>query len=156
MSEMPSKHSMKIGQQNGEDMKYFQFLSLPRELRDAVYRKLLLPDYADHLCGYKIEPAILGVNRKINQEASKVLYHETKWIIFTMNHDTLPASLRFRRYPPLNRIHGSTLGKLTPVLLIHTAWMVVTSHCGKRPSICLSDLAYQFYMSFSSKIQEQN
>lgn len=53
------------------------FLSIPQELRDKVYEVLLTPDrysiqtHSDR--PYKLEPAILGVSKAINQQAIKVL-----------------------------------------------------------------------------------
>ena len=71
------------------------FTHLPRELRDQIYRELLLPDKtqvsrsARHTTrrlqsGNSLQPAILRVSKQMHREASMVLYKETKWVLFTM------------------------------------------------------------------------
>lgn len=61
-----------------------RFLSLPRELRDQIYRELLLEDVAwdEPQDRYNLQPAILRVNKLVNEEASCILYDENCWVLF--------------------------------------------------------------------------
>lgn len=65
-------------------------MDLPRELRDGVYRELLLP--TERLPNkkkrrYALQPAILRVCKQTYQEASRVLYKETNWVLVTSSED---------------------------------------------------------------------
>lgn len=66
--------------------KAFRILNLPRELRDQIYRELLL---ADKVCAatfkYALEPAILRVNRQVHKECIPILYEENTWVLITVN-----------------------------------------------------------------------
>ena len=57
---------------------------LPRELRDQIYRELLLQPigYGAARRRHKFETSILRVNKQIHQEASRVLYEENIWVVF--------------------------------------------------------------------------
>ena len=70
--------------------KPFRLMDLPRELRDDVYRELLLPrnvrckrvsDKKRRL--FSFQPAILRVCKQTYQESSRVLYKETNWVLIT-------------------------------------------------------------------------
>lgn len=67
----------------------FPAINLPRELRNKIYRELLVPekirDPKDQVPKYNLEPAILRVNRQINAEAAIVLYRENCWILFEIH-----------------------------------------------------------------------
>ena len=67
-----------------EDSNTVGFLDLSLELRDQVYRELLYQPIgygAARRC-HKFETSILRVNKRINQEASRVLYEENAWVVF--------------------------------------------------------------------------
>ena len=57
---------------------------LPRELRDQIYREILLQPigYGAARRRHKFETSILRVNKQIHQEASRVLYEENAWVVF--------------------------------------------------------------------------
>lgn len=66
----------------------FSFLRLPREIRDQIYRELLLNTFPliVHLrraytfeAGTRPYPAILQTNRQVHDEAAAVLYGENTW-----------------------------------------------------------------------------
>lgn len=61
---------------------YFRILDLPRELRDRVYRELLITEKArvKGQQGYSLTPSILRVNKQVHVETSRVLYEENTWI----------------------------------------------------------------------------
>ncbi|KAF2200858.1 hypothetical protein GQ43DRAFT_432132 [Delitschia confertaspora ATCC 74209] len=75
----------------------FPFECLPRELRNKVYRELLIlnfpmmlihsrPSWPDlHDPGWKLYPEILRTSKKFHQEASEVLYGENS---FYVHYDT--------------------------------------------------------------------
>lgn len=72
----------------GNVQKRVGLLELPAELRLGIYRHLLHADYvykASPFPKMKLDTAILGVCRQARAEASKVLYDENQWIIFTGN-----------------------------------------------------------------------
>ncbi|OAG03908.1 uncharacterized protein CC84DRAFT_1166063 [Paraphaeosphaeria sporulosa] len=65
-----------------------RFLGLPREIRDLIYRELLLNTHPMivHLrrvhrfeASAKPHPAILGTNKQIHDEAASILYGENTW-----------------------------------------------------------------------------
>lgn len=66
----------------------FSFLDLARELRDKIYRELLVPekvrDPNDPLLGYKLHLAIIAVSKQTKEEAKKILYGENNWVICTV------------------------------------------------------------------------
>ena len=74
--------------------KPFRMLDLPRELRDRIYRELLLPDKTriyltarlekrEGKSAYLLQPAILRTSKQVHTEASRVLYKETNWVLVT-------------------------------------------------------------------------
>ena len=67
--------------------KAFRILSLPRELRDHIYRELLLADKAPAKETFKfaLEPAILRVKKQMYKECSRILYEENTWVLITVN-----------------------------------------------------------------------
>ncbi|CAD6593175.1 MAG: hypothetical protein ASARMPREDX12_006920 [Alectoria sarmentosa] len=72
----------------GKDSIPFRILSLPREIRDQIYRELLL--LADKFpvtktSSYALEPAILRVNSQMHKECTRILYEENTWILITTN-----------------------------------------------------------------------
>ena len=85
------------------------FTSLPTELRLKIYRELFIPKpRASRICQYTRDPvalyidhtfhtALLGVSKKVHEEANSVLYGETVW--------TLHVYLIFRG----DKYHGSNL-----------------------------------------------
>lgn len=79
--------SKKKKDKNG--LKASPILSLPRELRDQIYRELLLADKViptNRITGNAtFEPAILRVSKQLHKECSRILYHENNWFIITMN-----------------------------------------------------------------------
>lgn len=64
-----------------------RILDLPRELRDQIYRELLLADKArnNETDKYALEPAILRANKQIHEECSQVLYKENTLVLITTN-----------------------------------------------------------------------
>ena len=69
-------------------------MDLPRELRDMVYRELLIPvnDINDSSPDgrrryYSLQPAILRLCKQTHKESSKVLYEETKWVLVATFED---------------------------------------------------------------------
>lgn len=66
----------------------FRFLDLARELRDKIYRELLVPekvrDPNDPLLGYKLHLTIIAVSKQTKEEAKNILYGENNWLIFTV------------------------------------------------------------------------
>ncbi len=61
-------------------------INLPRELRDKIYRELLVPekirDPTEDVPRYALEPVILRTNKQTHVEAANVLYGENLWILF--------------------------------------------------------------------------
>ena len=73
--------------EQNKDSKPVRILSLPREIRDQIYRELLL--LADQIPAtktgsYVLEPAF-RVNNQMHKECARILYEENTWIIITMN-----------------------------------------------------------------------
>ena len=69
-----------------DDPKTVGFLDLPTEVRDQIYRELLLQPIgygAARQCR-EFETSILRANKQIHREASEVLYEENAWVIFEM------------------------------------------------------------------------
>lgn len=77
-----------------EDPKPFRFMDLPQELRDGIYRELLLPAKVrrDHrsdekivhqMPHYAMQLAFLRVCKQTYSESSRVLYKETNWVLVT-------------------------------------------------------------------------
>lgn len=71
-------------------------MKFPRELRDKVYRELLVPregpipgketpNPGKEGSRYTLEPAILRTSKQIHLETYRVLYEENIWIRFTMD-----------------------------------------------------------------------
>lgn len=73
-------------------------INLPRELRDRVYRELLVPEKVrnprDHIPTYDLEPAILRVNKQIHAEAAEILYRENIWILIKIHSSRLFQELQ--------------------------------------------------------------
>lgn len=67
--------------------------TLPPELRNQIYRELLVAKFVFNRVSrtYRLEPAILRVNKHIGQEASELFRNENCWVLFTYNwfHDSL-------------------------------------------------------------------
>ena len=65
------------------------FLYLPRELRDQIYRELLLQELVwDEQSGrFNIQTSILRVSTQIKNEASRILYKENCWVLFETNYN---------------------------------------------------------------------
>ncbi len=70
-------------------------LDLSRELRDKIYRELLIrpTDHAAATRRHKFETSVLRVNKQIHREASKVLYEENAWVVFEMRCHGLTRDL---------------------------------------------------------------
>ena len=70
-------------------------LDLSRELRDQIYRELLLRpiEYGAARRRHKFETSILRVNKQIHREASKVLYEENAWVVFEMRCQGMTRNL---------------------------------------------------------------
>jgi hypothetical protein len=66
------------------------FLRLPLEVRDMIYRMLLITPYCTEVAqnGWSLKfhlwPAILLINKQISAEALRILYHENDFVIFTV------------------------------------------------------------------------
>ena len=92
----------------------FRFLDLPAELRNAIYRELLIittfkpgEDSSAPVVVKKVWPAILAVNHQIHQEAEDLLYAESEMIVglslstyagdvgLTVNGSRVPREDRF-------------------------------------------------------------
>ena len=95
----------------------FPFLSLPWEIRDTVYRELLIPEKArnlpDDLYYYALHPQILCVNRQIHTEANRIFQSETTWVCVSVidkgHFNPIPRGV-FHRTGPFNwnkDTHGS-------------------------------------------------
>ena len=76
-------------------------LRLPRELRDEIYRELLLAAKVRDEVTEKVylKPAIIRVNKQIHEESSRVLYKENAWVLIRMNWCGLVGSLLMQGYP---------------------------------------------------------
>lgn len=81
------------------------FTGLPRELRDKVYRELLIPNFA-HIFRrhrqrkFEMYPQILRVNKQIHKEAAHVLYEENAWvIIITKKYQGFQGLCKNAKYP---------------------------------------------------------
>ncbi|KAI9799613.1 MAG: hypothetical protein M1833_003928 [Piccolia ochrophora] len=82
-------------------------LSLPPELRNDIYRRLLSADYVEARDSKsktrrsKYSPAILGTNRQLYREASSILIDENAFVLVITNQHGLAARLyekcRFNR-----------------------------------------------------------
>lgn len=72
------------------------FLALPGEIRNEIYRMLLTTRYTfpnDFLkTPLSLHPAILRVNRQINEEATNVLHGDNYWIIAQINIHQWPGA----------------------------------------------------------------
>ncbi|KAF2474039.1 uncharacterized protein BDR25DRAFT_340666 [Lindgomyces ingoldianus] len=80
---------------------HFRFQGLPGEIKNQIYRELLLtniplqliqshPVWPDlHDPGYKLHPTILRANRQIHQEAASVLYGENTFYVHVGTSATL-------------------------------------------------------------------
>lgn len=82
MKTMPSSAS------DAEDS--FPLMRLPRELRDQIYRELLVskekePNTEENVARCTLEPAILRCSKQVHEEAYRVLYEENVWIRFTLD-----------------------------------------------------------------------
>lgn len=79
------------------------FLGLPQELWEEIYRELLSENLVYGFPKYllKLQPAILRVNKQINEEAYPILYDENCWVVLEMNCE--PSYIRKLRveYCPL-------------------------------------------------------
>jgi hypothetical protein len=72
----------------------FPFLKLPQEIRDCIYRHLLSTRPAithddgsrDYSWPIKFNPAILRANKKVYEEASRVLYIENDFVVLRVTH----------------------------------------------------------------------
>jgi len=105
---MPTKKHTKKGKRKGP--KAFRILSLPRELRNMIYRKLLLPERADpYRKTYKIEPDILRVNKQMHREASEILYREISWVMFNTNYHAFVKNLKALDYNMIAVKHDNPL-----------------------------------------------
>lgn len=84
--------------------KLFRILSLPRELRDQIYRELLLADkvHAKEAFKYALEPAILRVNKQLYKECTRILYEENTWVLITVNWRNLQKIFPKANYPPVS------------------------------------------------------
>lgn len=73
-------------------LKLAPFLGLARELRDVIYRDLLIVDrykvQSILTCNHNLHSAILRVCKKIYKEAKEILYGENCWIEITMDRPT--------------------------------------------------------------------
>ena len=74
-------------------------LALPGEIRNEIYRMLLTTRYTfpndPYETSISLHPAILSVNRQINQEATNVLHGDNFWIIAQINVRQWPKSNAF-------------------------------------------------------------
>ena len=64
-------------------------LSLPAEIREEIYKELLLVDMRQEqkdLCHHHLHPNILRANRAIYGEASNILYLRNTWVQISMDH----------------------------------------------------------------------
>ncbi|KAF6233138.1 hypothetical protein HO173_008682 [Letharia columbiana] len=79
---------------DSETLKPFRAMNLPQELRDRIYRELLLPDKCRISRAttawkgraespYSLQPMILRASKQVHEEASRVLYKETNWVLLT-------------------------------------------------------------------------
>lgn len=87
---------------NKKGSRAFSILNLPRELRDEIYRELLLADKirsTNIITGKAtFEPVILRVNKQLHEEGSRILYYENKWLIITMNRYDLTGFYVQKKY----------------------------------------------------------
>lgn len=88
------KDTMPAPDPDTESLKPFPIMNLAPELRERIYRELLLPDKARVNCATpaskmeigstsSLQPAILRASKQVHEEASRVLYKETNWILLT-------------------------------------------------------------------------
>lgn len=70
-------------------------LRLPVEIRDEIYRELLIAAKVrdEETEKLYLKPAIVRVNKQIHKESSRVLYEENAWILIRMNWCDFVGSL---------------------------------------------------------------
>jgi tetratricopeptide (TPR) repeat protein len=90
----------------------FATINLPRELRDRIYRELLVPERTrkrrDHSSEYNVEPNILRVSKQTHAEAASILYRENTWILLEIHSTVLcdKCWLQIRSWIYLSHIEG--------------------------------------------------
>ena len=112
----------------------FPFLSLPREIRDCIYRLLLLTRYnyieTQGLWYYQLSPAILLACQQTADEGRKILFTENEFIIlklglrsnftnagqYQLRYDWTSLNLAFLNIPIFS---GLSETKINPVLRIN-------------------------------------
>jgi hypothetical protein len=79
----------------------FRFLSLPAEIRNAIYRMLLTTPYTyvdgDRISYFQRSPPIWLANKQLADEATKVLYDENEFVTVAMTAG--PSALRSLSLP---------------------------------------------------------
>lgn len=94
---MPSTVTDKHGQRQERT----QLLSLPLELRNKIYRRLLTAQdtFHDNYPWFRFHPAILRVSKQLYAEGVKVLYEENLWVMSTFNFRSVPSWLHYEYGP---------------------------------------------------------
>ena len=94
----PYKTTMPSKDRQMKYTKAFRFLDIPGELRNQIYRELLLTGkvyewskiHTKQRRFYRYQPAILQTNKQIHGEASKVLYDENVWVMISLRIHPVP------------------------------------------------------------------
>ena len=133
-----------------ESLQPFRIMDLPRELRDQIYRELLLPDktridYRTRATAnetgspYSLQPAILGACKQVHEEAWKILYKETNWILMTveLGEDNDGISKLLRLFGEWVSMRGLEYFPGTPVLRV-AVWLGISSHSGAKTMILIT------------------
>ncbi|KAI9872137.1 MAG: hypothetical protein M1830_002031 [Pleopsidium flavum] len=93
-----------------EAHKVLGLLEIPGEIRNKVYRELLITDKVRNKDGICIlEPAILRTCRQIHKEASTILYGENKWVVFTFNFHGFVGAWKRAGFPILSTNHINSI-----------------------------------------------
>lgn len=138
-------------EQTDEYPKPFRFMDLPRELRDEVYRGLLLPTQilgqrSDvSKCSSRMNPAILRVSGQTYKESSRVLYAETNWVLITTFDDQEDHFIRFLKKAgySFNSVQRTLCFPGTPVLRIEMT-SSLNANLKYQASILVPQPALQF------------
>lgn len=90
---------------NQDTEKPFPMMQLPRELRDQIYSERLVIEKTSALeqSWYGLSPALLRVNKQMNQESSTILYDKNTWILFSMRRSDFNRSHRASGCPRLSK-----------------------------------------------------
>lgn len=130
------------------------FTKLPRELRDKVYREVLVvkTDFKDKSRTsviFEVHPQILRASKQIHKEAAHVLYEEEQWVMITMNSEHLLAKFREKKYPFVSTKRLDDFGG-NPTLHIEVEFPQPRKGSCKTSMLILAAHLYLFCKYFTS------